>query len=230
MFPALVNVTNLAPVPTALVATPLPDSIALRVPIDTTPPPVSSAQIYNNARGNGSYTPSKSAAELSVPVSAPANISPPIVSSASPTNIPATFLAQLIAQNVPVELQSTLSGVLVQYEKMLNNSLVKFGNSYASLPPPPQPSNSFGALLQKEKSAPVTEPTAALARQQPAQPATPVPAPTVQDAPVPARPTYVVREEKRETPKAFTASAASAYKATAERADIFVKETARKVA
>src|SRR5262249_48662103 len=66
-------------------------------------------------------------------------------------NTSAAFLAQLIGQDIPSDVQSTLSGVLAGYEKMVATTYVKYKPSDATHPPP-APSGLFGRLLQEEKS------------------------------------------------------------------------------
>lgn len=227
MFPALVNVTNIAPVPTALVATPLPDSAALRVPFDVAPPPVSSAQVNNNARGNNSYIAVENGPGLPVPVANPDAGPASRAAAIASAPVSATFLAQLIAQNVPTALQGTFNGLLSEYEKIVANSFIKFKPSFASLPQA-QPSNSFESLLKQQAPAEAVPVTPRAQTPEAPPPATSAPPRAPEAAIVLPQPVRVSKEERREIPKSASAYAASAYKSTADRADVFAKETARR--
>jgi hypothetical protein len=149
----LVNTTSSFITPPPLVNTTTPGTTIAHVPYDNIAPSVSSAQVDNNARGNS--TPTASPA----PAAAPAQPDPDVPSSFSlaltnasgnfSTAAPATFLAQLMGQDLSPEAKA----VLVQYEKLVNIGNVKYKPSNA-LKPEAEPSNIFGKILQSERAAP----------------------------------------------------------------------------
>lgn len=154
MLPVSSSVTIPLPSQT-LVATPLPDNNTLRVPVDNVAPPVSNAQINNNARGNSSEASAQAeGGSLSVPVSQ--NSASPIFvpSGASSSSANSSFIAQLVSQEVPQNLQSELQGTLAAYEKLAAISYVKYKPSNAALPQA-EPTGVFGRLLQQTRSEPV---------------------------------------------------------------------------
>jgi len=133
---------------TPLVNTVTPGSTVVHTPYDNVAPSVSSDTVENNTKGNS--TP---------PASAPEQITPTVpdgadgfsaLLGAGPSSlnagIPATFIAQLAGQEGSPETQV----MLVQYEKMIANSIVKYKPSFA-FTPTPEPSSVFGRILQTEK-------------------------------------------------------------------------------
>jgi hypothetical protein len=173
------------------------ENFAERVPATNVPPSVSSVQVSNNARGNGSYAPIENTAALSVPVVS-AETGGGTAGSITSSNIPAPFLAQIIGQDVPVALQNTLSNVLAAYDQLVVNSFVKYRPSDATVPPP-APAGVFGRLLaQEQPSQPVAQPQPSVAeppQQQAQQPAPPVQAePQIQPA-LPAQTAQVAELE-----------------------------------
>lgn len=152
MIPAAAIVNNPAPAQPSLVATPLAGNFAQHVAPSNVPPSVSSVQINNNARGNGSYTPVTQIAQLAVPVVDGDAMTGAIDGMAS-SKIPATFLAQMIGQEVPPALQGTLSNVLAAYDQLVANSFVKYKPSNATVPAP-APAGVFGRILAQDQPAP----------------------------------------------------------------------------
>jgi hypothetical protein len=152
MIPVVANVTASTPAPPSLVTTSLAENFAQHVPPANVSPSVSSVQISNNARGNGSYTPIDQIAQYSVPV-VEGDAATGTAGNISSTKIPATFLAQMIGQDVPPALQGALSNVLASYDQLVANSFVKYKPSNATVPPPP-PTGVFGRFLAQEHVAP----------------------------------------------------------------------------
>jgi hypothetical protein len=183
MLPSIATVQAQPPVQTTLVATQIPDTNTLRAPYDSIAPSVSSAQIRDNARGNGgavvlalAEAPQAAAASsASIPFIVPAFYSTsPGLSAGAQTN----FLAQLLAQQPGG--QGTLAGMMVEYEKLVVFSQVKYKPSNATLPPP-QPAGLFGKMMQLEKAAPAQPPAAQMMADAPDA------APVLVRATVPAR-------------------------------------------
>lgn len=154
MFASIGNTINFSTSPT-LVATTLPNSIALRVPYDNVAPSVSSAQLDNNASGN-----SISLAKIDNPqLPVPLNVTPEKFSlntntnSASFTaNAQTAFLTQLASRDISPEVY----GIFVQYEKLLSYANVKYKPSNAGKPV--DPVGLFSTLLQLEKEHAVNAP------------------------------------------------------------------------
>jgi hypothetical protein len=152
MIPVVATITTPTPTAPSLVATPLPESFAARVPYTDVPPSVSSVQINNNARGNGSYVAIEGVPQYAVPV-AEGDAADGAIGGIVSSKIPATFLAQIIGQGVPPAMQSALSNVLAAYDQLVFNGFVKYRPSNATLPPP-APASVFGKLLAQEQPAP----------------------------------------------------------------------------
>lgn len=131
---------------TPLINTAVPGSAIVHMPYDNVAPSVSSAQTDPNARGNSTPPPEEEHAPAAPPPSPfPNFLSNPAVSS----SVQATFLAQLISQDASPET----TGILVQYEKLVAFSNVKYKPSNA-MKPAPEPSGVFGKLLQEERAEP----------------------------------------------------------------------------
>lgn len=232
MIPAA-NIVVVSPPPTTLVNTPLPDTIAaVRVPPDNITPSFSNVQINNNARGNSGAL---VLAETPPPAAA-ASVSAGAVATGGSLpgyGAPATFLAQLIGQNIA---GAPLNGYLQQYETMIRNSLVKYGNSGA-FAPPPQPSAYEKFVAQQRLEQPSAPQQARL---QPApeastqtQPALPIAAAIAaapqRSQPVQVKPQAATPESKEappsapiklaQAPAAIPSQAANAYQASAARID-----------
>jgi hypothetical protein len=152
MIPIAATVTNPTPTTPSLVATPLPESFAARVPYTDISPSVSSVQINNNARGNGSYIAIDTVPQYAVPV-AEGDAADGAIGGVASSKIPATFLAQIIGQGVPPAMQGALSNVLAAYDQLVFNSFVKYRPSNATLPPP-APASVFGKILAQEQGLP----------------------------------------------------------------------------
>lgn len=156
MVPNVSNINNFTPVQTSLVATSIPDTAALRVPVTNVAPTVSSVQVNNNASSNNggvfSFETSAAVSAGTIPSVPPANLRAGLAGGA-----PATFLAQLIGQDVPVAFQQSVASVLAGYEQLAALSFVKYKPSNASLPPPP-PIGVFGRILQQQKAVALVSP------------------------------------------------------------------------
>lgn len=147
MFAYLGNTINI-PAPVTLVATPLPNSIALRAPYDNVSPSVSSAQLDNNASGNRNYLPKENVAQTIVANPSPENFSVNNSPSNSPSytaNAQTSFLAQLAAGDISPEVR----GLFAQYDKLVSYANVKYKPSNAGKPT--EPVSLFKTLLQLEK-------------------------------------------------------------------------------
>src|SRR5688500_7077465 len=158
MLPAVTsNVVYTPPQQAPLVNTVILGSEVTRVPSDNVPPSVSNAQVDNNARGNGTFaagipppdTPETSADIVFNP--APGGRPAPTV------NLPTAFLAQLLGQSLPAEIGGSTQTLLIEYEKLIALSNVKYKPSNA-FKPPPLPASIFGAILQQEQATPSREP------------------------------------------------------------------------
>jgi hypothetical protein len=207
---------NVNQVQVPIINTVTPGTTVTHVPYDNVAPSVSNAQVDNNASSNNAAAP---AAE---PPPAPADTADTQAFYASLANgaastapgAQATFLTQLIAQDLSPPVQT----ILMQYEKLVAFSNVKYKPSNA-FRPEPAPSGEFGRILQQE-SPPVQS-----AQPLPAAPAPvseePAAATTVQvEIPVPKP----VKSSAGDT-RAFTGNSASratqisgAYTAAATRA------------
>ncbi len=233
------NTVNPFPQPVTLVATALPETNAVRAPVYTVPPSFSSPQVNNNARGNGgAYVPidNPPVAVAETPVR---NISGSFREPLSASGgVQAPFLAQLISQYSPTTLQGVLGGVLSEYEKMVFNSYVKYGNSYAALVQTQhhaQPSDAFARVLQQETPEPAPQPAAPVKAEaapipQPSPPIEQVAAaslPAAAAAPLPQKERTEIKAPaqnplptvKAAAPKAAPAAGAIAYLLTAARSE-----------
>ncbi len=147
MFASIGNTVNIPTSPT-LVATTLPNSIALRVPSDNIAPSVSRPQLDNNASGNRNSLP-KTEAPLSF-VNANSAIenfsisSLPANSASYTANAQTSFLAQLAGGDISPEVR----GIFVQYDKLVSFANVKYKPSNAGKPV--DPIGIFKTLLQLE--------------------------------------------------------------------------------
>jgi hypothetical protein len=174
MLPLINNAfTPITPQP-SLIATPVLDSNALRVPPTAVAPTVSNAQVDPNASGKNPLLPQTSGTS-SAPASVMAQSLVSVTVNLAPEKslgAPATLLAQMIGQNLPPEAQSALRGVLNEYEKIVINSYVKYMPSNASLPQS-EPASAFSQMVKQsatpaqEKPAPARS-TAATNSPQPA--------------------------------------------------------------
>ena len=145
MIPTVSTVSILPPV--TLVNTSVPGSIALRAPIDSVAPSVSSAQLDNNARGSSTALAAPAASSAAAP--SPADSFALLPSSNSADGIATAqtnFFAQLIGQGGGQDAHS----LLVVYERLVENSQVRYKPSNADLPAP-APSGVYGRILQQEK-------------------------------------------------------------------------------
>jgi hypothetical protein len=157
MLPAVTsNVVFIPPQQAPLTNTAILGSNVTRVPSDNVPPSVSNAQVDNNAKGNSDSFASASAA-INAQVESDATFSLP--SGASPTpsvNLPTTFLAQLLGQDIAPDINSVTGSILLAYEKLIVLSNVKYKPSNA-LKPLPGPAGVFGNLLQQSQAPVVTQ-------------------------------------------------------------------------
>lgn len=145
MLIAVGNTISTPSVPT-LVATTLPNSIALRVPSDNVAPSISSAQLDNNASGNR-FALAKNDPSLAVLTNPRAEIFSSITNSNSApitANAQTAFLAQLAGGDISSETQS----IFLQYEKLLNYANVKYKPSNAGKPV--EPVGIFKNILKSE--------------------------------------------------------------------------------
>lgn len=148
MIPVAGSIIPTTPIQTPLINTALPGAAVVHVPYDNVAPSVSSGEVNNNARDNsGGILPAEEEAAAitegnyaatRLPAGDAANIAPAGQ---------ATFIAQLLSQGTPI------SGVLLEYEKLISFSYVKYKPSNAAKPAPP-PAGIFGRILQEEKAAP----------------------------------------------------------------------------
>lgn len=137
------------PPPTTLVATALPNSIALRVPYDNVPPSVSNTQLDNNARSNQNILQKSGDAQAAAAItSSTENFSVTSIANTQALNIAAqtTFLAQLAAGDISPEVRT----IFAQYDKLVSYANVKYKPSNAGKPS--EPVGMFGRLLQQEKT------------------------------------------------------------------------------
>lgn len=151
------------PQPLTLVATPLPNSNALRVPYDNVAPSVSNAQLDNNASSNRNYLP-KTESSQTAPLTTSSNENFSLAALANSTSFSAsaqtTFLAQLASGDFSPEARS----LFAQYDKLVSYANVKYKPSNAGKPT--EPVSLFGEFLkqdvqqQVEFILPPPEPTA----------------------------------------------------------------------
>lgn len=151
MLPVATSI-NLNVIQTPLINTAIPGSEVTRVAYDTVAPSVSGAQVDNNTNGNNAAviaSASQPAAEDAVSDSFPNFIRPQNAAGAQ-----TSFITQLIAQ----DSSPTAQIILVQYEKLVALSNVKYKPSNA-LKPSIDPAGSFGKLLHDSHAQ--VEPAAA---------------------------------------------------------------------
>ena len=149
MLPIASNANSPPTTTPTLVATPLPETAALRAPPSAVPPSFSNPVVHNNTRGNGHVV-------IELPQEAANNTpefvqGPPQNDLGSEPRVSATFLAQLIGQQPPVATQGALSGVLTGYSETYIRGLVKYKPSFASLPEP-QVHTAFTRAVQEQAS------------------------------------------------------------------------------
>jgi len=149
MLPVVPNLSSYT-LPTPIVNTTVPGTAITHVPYDNVAPSVSSASVDNNARGNSNSAPAPTAPPVAE--APPAQVTPlPSVLTGVPSGLnisaQATFIAQLAGQDTSPETQV----ILVQYEKMVANSNVKYAPSEA-FRPQAEPSSVFGRMMQSEKA------------------------------------------------------------------------------
>lgn len=149
MLPVTPNVTSYT-LPPPIVNTTVPGTSVAHVPYDNVAPSVSSAQIDNNTRGN-SNAPAQSAPPPPPALTTETTGYTPLASftsaPAAGLGAQATFIAQLAGQDLSPESK----GVLVEYEKMVANSNVKYMPSEA-FKPQMEVNSLFGRILQNEKA------------------------------------------------------------------------------
>lgn len=156
MLPAVAsNVVFIPPQQAPLVHTAILGSNVLRVPSDNVPPSVSNAQVENNSKGGANAFLLPSVDEDAGDGVAPPFSLPPTSRPSPSIQLPTTFLAQLLGQIGGPGPDSITQGILVEYEKLVALSNVKYKPSNA-LKPPPDLSGAFDKLLKA--SAPVPPP------------------------------------------------------------------------
>ena len=147
----LASVYSTNPIQTPLVNTALPGSAVTHVPYDNVAPSVSNAQVENNTKGNSEIS-SAAASEPPASENAAASAAAAAGDAANLGTIAqATFLAQLASQDSSPATQV----ILVEYEKLVSISSIKYKPSNAQKPEA-GPSNAFSRLLQEENTAPAT--------------------------------------------------------------------------
>jgi len=152
MFASIANIS--IPAHINLVATPLPNSVALRVPSTNVSPTISSAQIDNNASGNSNFIPQKTtASSLAIPLQTSSAFSAQnyVLSGTSGGAVQAGFLAQLASGDSSPEVDK----IFVQYEKLVKYSTVKYKPSDAGKPE--DAASSFSSVSQKTSTNPSTD-------------------------------------------------------------------------
>lgn len=141
------NTINTPPPPT-LVSTPLPNSMALRVPYDNVPPSVSNTQLDNNTNGNHNALPKASHPQTNLTINSETenfSINTAARSQELIVNPQTVFLAQLAAGDISPEVRT----IFAQYDKLVSYANVKYKPSNAGKPT--EPIGIFGQFLQKEK-------------------------------------------------------------------------------
>ena len=221
MLPIVANIYSTNPIQTPLVNTMLPGATVAHVPYDNVAPSVSNAQVENNTKGS-SEAAAVTTGDQPPPEEAYAAPSP---AAGDPANLgtvaQATFLAQLMGQDGSPATQ----GILVEYEKLVSISNVKYKPSNA-MKPPPAPAGVFGKILQQEKASvravqpvqPLPEPVAAAAQVTPQAPvaaAYNVPAPSNDNTPGESAVPLPAGDTPAVTPAVINAY--SAYAASAQR-------------
>lgn len=148
MLPAAPAV-NPVSTPPPLVHTTLPGTNETHLPPTTVSPPFSSPQVDGNARGNsGTPRPQASSPPSSpalMPAAFPSVGVPPGPAETFTLGAQTNFLAQLIGQ----EITPSVRQVLVQYEKMVHISQVKYKPSEA-MKPEAEPAGLFGKWLESQ--------------------------------------------------------------------------------
>ncbi|MDE3060143.1 MAG: hypothetical protein KGJ06_03960 [Pseudomonadota bacterium] len=141
---------------TPLVNTAMPGTAVVHPPYDNVAPSVSNAAIDNNARGNSTPPPSPDQPSADAPATDAAFTALSSgMAQATGLGAQATFLAQLMVQDG----SSVTQRFLVEYQKLLSLSNVKYKPSNA-MKPSPEPSSIFGRILhdtphQVQPAAPV---------------------------------------------------------------------------
>lgn len=240
MLPIAV-VNNYNPVPVSLAGATLPGSVVAHVPYDNVAPSISSAEVNNNASPNSEMATSDQAAAIQADANDGEQTSSAAANNAAQNQsggAQATFIAQLISQDISPPAQT----ILVQYEKLVAISNVKYKPSNASKPAA-APSSAFGQILQQSKPAVNVQPVQPV-QPQPRQPVAATPAAVSEEA-VAANPEPVVLPQPRppvqqrpvtvsvNTSKASANAApqiTSAYMATASRVTAQSLETTTELA
>jgi hypothetical protein len=155
LLPAVPSTVSYIPPQAPLVNTAMPGSDVARVPYDNVAPTVSNVQIDNNARGNNAYASAASANALAE-TGGDFELGSPAMRSGSPLGMPTAFLAQLLGQTLSAEMDSVTQSLLVEYEKLVFLSNVKYKPSNA-FKPPPAPLSIFDGVL-RETRAQASEP------------------------------------------------------------------------
>lgn len=171
--------TNYIPIQSPLINTAIPGSAITHVPYDNVAPSVSNAQVDNNTAGSVPVVVAEEQ-DTAPPPQTTSDTSPfPAVQSGAQQSqnvgVQAAFLAQLLADDGSPEIRT----ILVQYEKMLALSNVKYKPSNA-LKPTEEPASSYESLLQSSSTPKVQLP--------PPPVATPVVQKTTEPAPAPQTP------------------------------------------
>jgi hypothetical protein len=182
MIPIAGSVIPTTPVQTPLINTALPGTAVMHVPYDNVAPSVSNGEVNNNARGNSDGTSLEEAEQVAVASAGAAQSSPAGDAANLAPAGQATFIAQLLSQGTPI------SGLLLEYEKLVSFSNVKYKPSNA-LKPAPAPAGVFGRILHQEKA--VLPPVPVEVPAQPQAEAAPVPMEKI-EAPAAAAPVVPV--------------------------------------
>lgn len=150
LLPAVPSTVSYIPPQAPLVNTAMPGSDVARVPYDNVAPTVSNVQIDNNARGNNGYA---SAAPSNASAEAAGNfeLGSPAMRSGGNLGMPTAFLAQLLGQTLSAEIDSVTQSLLVEYEKLVFLSNVKYKPSNA-FKPPPAPVSIFDTVLRDTRT------------------------------------------------------------------------------
>lgn len=143
-----------------IVNTTTPGTTVNHVPYDNVAPSVSSAQVDNHTKGNGTATqaaaeqaaaPPPDSGDEGASFALRQNRLPSLPSIAAQSG----FVAQLAGQDTSPQTQ----GILLQYEKLVSYSDVKYKPSNAARPQA-GPASLFGQIVQAEQAAPA-QPTSA---------------------------------------------------------------------
>lgn len=150
MFATIGNTINI-PTSTTLVATALPSSLALRVPYDNVPPPVSSLKLDNNASSN--LTQIAKTENQEQPVSVANNTAEKFIlpAASNTTSITANAQTAFLTQLASGDISPEVYGIFVQYDKLVSYANVKYKPSNAGKPV--DPIGLFSTLLQLEKES-----------------------------------------------------------------------------